>query len=530
MVWPTTSLVIEAALELDADLTADPNTYTFAENITSFVFDRDRDSSIVIRRGRQDEASQSQPSSIRFDVDNTDGRFSPKNPVGAYYGRLRRNTPIRVRVNPGTGLVTEFVGYISELPTRWDVSEADFHVPIKANGILRRLGQGQSPLRSALFRSIVASGPAGYWPMEDGLDASIAASGLPGGRAMSVSGTVDFATSGGPPGSGPLPDGMLNDTGSLKVPNVVPAGSTAWQMSVVARISSGTSGLLATWEDPTSVTEQYWRLKIDLTNGQFGVFADNTDGPTIGDTIAGSPLFATVADVYYHVVWRVQSNGTRTLYIDGAVADAGVSGTSGPPRNVKLTPNRTDLIVSDTSASLGHFALWADSTTDVPGLYQAMTGHAGELSGTRFARLCTEESVPFDVAGSDVAAYSMGAQTTTTLLNLLRECEAASEGVIVERRTGELGLDLLTSRENQTVALTLNYATGQVSPPLEPTDDDQRTRNDVTVTRDGGSSGHFVDEDGPLGVIAVGRYDEGVTLNLETDDQAVQHASWRVHL
>ena len=71
MAWPDTSLVGEVCLELNADLTASPTGYSFATDITSLTFDRDGDSSIVIRRGRQDEQSQMPPSTCELTVDNT---------------------------------------------------------------------------------------------------------------------------------------------------------------------------------------------------------------------------------------------------------------------------------------------------------------------------------------------------------------------------------------------------------------------------------------------------------------------------
>ena len=169
MAWPDTSLVTEVCLELNADLTASPTGYSFATDITSLTFDRDGDSSIVIRRGRQDEQSLTPPSTCELTVDNTDGRFSPRNPVGAYYGGLRRNTPLRVRVNPGTGLSTRFVGFVSEWPPRWDVTEKDHYVPVRADGILRRLAQGASPLKSAMFRRVLS--PDEPTPVAVGLDA-----------------------------------------------------------------------------------------------------------------------------------------------------------------------------------------------------------------------------------------------------------------------------------------------------------------------------------------------------------------------
>ena len=133
------TFALDVYLALGADITADPSTWTWNTDITSYVYRRD--GGIVITRGRQNEQTQSEPSYCTLQLNNRDGRFSRLNPTGAYYGSLTKNTPIRVRANPGGGLVTRFVGFVSEWPVRWDKSGNDFWVPIRADGVLRRIGQ-----------------------------------------------------------------------------------------------------------------------------------------------------------------------------------------------------------------------------------------------------------------------------------------------------------------------------------------------------------------------------------------------------
>lgn len=58
---------------------------------------------IQINRGRQDFQSAPSPSRCSLTLINDDGRFVPHNPLSPLYGRVGRNTPIRVRVGePGT--------------------------------------------------------------------------------------------------------------------------------------------------------------------------------------------------------------------------------------------------------------------------------------------------------------------------------------------------------------------------------------------------------------------------------------------
>jgi hypothetical protein len=54
---------------------------------------------ITITRGRGDEASRVSPSTCTFTLDNTGGKYSPRNPLSPYYGLLGRNMPVRVGVN-----------------------------------------------------------------------------------------------------------------------------------------------------------------------------------------------------------------------------------------------------------------------------------------------------------------------------------------------------------------------------------------------------------------------------------------------
>jgi hypothetical protein len=115
-------------------------------------------------------------------------------------------------------------------------------------------------------------------------------------------------------------------------------------------------------------------------------------------------------------------------------------------------------------------------------------------------------------------------------MGLLRECEAAAEGLLVERLTGDLGFDPPSKRYNRGVDLTLDYDSGHIAPILEPTDDDQLTRNDVTVTRTGGGFATSVDEDGPLGIDTVGRYDDSPARNIASVGRLRDHASWLLAL
>lgn len=54
--------------------------------------------SLQISRGRSDYESDIPPSEASFVLKNTDGKYSPKNPLSPLYGKIGRNQPTRVRV------------------------------------------------------------------------------------------------------------------------------------------------------------------------------------------------------------------------------------------------------------------------------------------------------------------------------------------------------------------------------------------------------------------------------------------------
>ena len=64
-------------------------------DVSSLVYSRDE---VKLKRGRADEQSTVAPCSCSLTLDNRDLRFSPRNPVGAYYGQLGRNTPMRLSI------------------------------------------------------------------------------------------------------------------------------------------------------------------------------------------------------------------------------------------------------------------------------------------------------------------------------------------------------------------------------------------------------------------------------------------------
>ena len=125
-----------------------------------------------------------------------------------------------------------FHGEMSSLPVAWDPSGHDIWVPFQAGGILRRLGQGSSPLPSPMKRGILdqnvaidgtQGGTVAYWPCEDGVASTQIAPGMPGVLPMTVVGTPTFTGTTGSPST----DSVFDCSASL--PQIQ---SSTWLASV----------------------------------------------------------------------------------------------------------------------------------------------------------------------------------------------------------------------------------------------------------------------------------------------------------
>jgi hypothetical protein len=85
------------------------------QDVTEDVFSRDP---IEIERGRPDESTETPPQTCSLTLDNRSGDYSMRNPMGAYYGTLGRNTPIEVGYRLGTDTFTR------TLSSSWGTSDS----------------------------------------------------------------------------------------------------------------------------------------------------------------------------------------------------------------------------------------------------------------------------------------------------------------------------------------------------------------------------------------------------------------------
>ncbi|TFE42506.1 hypothetical protein E3E14_25315 [Streptomyces sp. ICN441] len=434
---------------------------------------------------------------------------------------------------------------VSSWPARWDISGEDVYVPIEAAGIGRRLGQGKKPLASTLRRRVPSGGPLAYWPLEEGKDATRAYSPVPDVTPLTLQG-FDFAAEDTLPGSSALP--KLKNPAKLRgsIPRSTASG---WHVEMVYKLdtmpASQTEIMRVTVASSTMRTAVVYastagiRVEAQDSTGDILAFFLFTNATAIGDfTGVWNRLAIFTSDASGGTTrltanWRDISAGggtwtASTIYTGAQGAAVGVAG---------------DWAAATEGMVLGHLAAFdtaGSSTTPGVTIYEsADDGFTGESALARLDRLSQEQGLDLVWVDGDATRPSelMGPQRPAPVLDLLEEVPATDGGILYEHRE-RLGMVYRdrTSMENQPVALALDYlADGEVGPPLDPVEDDQAIRNDITVKRDGGSEGRAVLESGPMSVLppeegGIGPVEESVTLSLALDTQAQQIAGWRLGL
>jgi hypothetical protein len=520
-------------------------------DITDRVYARDP---ITITRGRANEANQAGPSRLSLQVNNRDGRYSPRNPTGIYYGKIGRNTPIRLRLTGETD--ARFVGEVIEWPQQWNASETDVWVPIEAAGIMRRLGQGGSTPKSAPRRFIPTTNPTAYWPLEDGPEAVEGAAAIGGLPFRQTGGAV----TGGPAvpvkfGVGDLGEWLLpgargvSAASNSRMAAAVRMARTAddWAVDLTFRVRDALCGTILEVFDngPGASGDPAYNWKV-TTRGdpdQDLTLHITEDDGTPADTLLGtSAMLPELGDEFtHHMRLAVVQSGTSVnwnIYLDGVSVLSGTrtSTTNHGVRQIQITTWGA----GGSETAYGHVVLHTipvggGSLPSVTTAAGVALGRVGETAGRRIERLCVEEGVAFSSTGDLDESAGMGPQPVAGFLDLVHECEAADLGFLFEPRTA-LGLHYLTRSAlyNQSAALTFDYAS-RVFADLTPVDDDQALRNDVTVSRTGGASYNATLATGALSTQAppngVGRYDETVTVNVAGDGNMLENqAGWRVHL
>lgn len=424
-------------------------------DVTSRVYTRDL---ITINHGAGNEQTGVIPSDATLTFGNRDGEMNPDNRRSTLYGLIGHNTPIRISVDGDVRFSGQIVSW---KPRRamgaLDTTRGDAWVEVQAQGTIRRLGQGTSPVESALQRSTLGGIlPQEHWSLEDGSDSTLYAStvgGNPGYGVVLQSGT-DLPTPSGhtaisgaaatvllPPGAAvELPVRPYSDTGQWVLQTALTADGFGVDVGAAVALNNGVlvAASMSEWLDPNTFAVDV--SIFDATGAEIYGNTDVVDGVGLDE-----PLSLVLANVD---TGAGDDFVMRILDGQGAVRAELTTTNIGYSTAAHVTVFN-DWIPSGDSAGANHATLWTDAAFDVDvdtvSGARAASGWQGELAGERFTRLCAEEGITGTIVGSESDTQAMGPQYPDTVLNLFAEIARTDAGIIHDTRD-QLGLTFRTGR------------------------------------------------------------------------------------
>lgn len=357
------------------------------------------------------------------------------------------NNHARIYVLSGVDFASiRFSGEVAAWPPRWDVSGVDVHVRVEAAGILRRLGQGNKQIRSAIYRETVSARrqPMAYWPCEDGSNADSLASGVDHGSPLTIQGEPELASYDGFAGSEPLP--VIKQARLLgTVLGYVPTGETQirWLMHVPDEGATDTQQIITIYTS----TGLRWTVRyrtagtgtlnvrcFELTDDDYALIHD-TD---YAFSVNGKDL---------RVAWEFTQNGSNIDYRVGTVEPGAATGfgdgATVTGRSMGAVQRVTMAIRQNLGdVALGHISVHAEITSMFD-LGDALDAHRGEKAGRRIERLCREEGIAIRAVGGLNDTARMGPQGVVSLVGLFSEAQDADGGALYETRE-DIGLTYRT--------------------------------------------------------------------------------------
>lgn len=441
--------------------------------------------------------------------------------------------------NPGA----RFHGEVSSWPQRWDKRGVDVSVPLQTYGVMRRLGQGAAGLRSTMYRLLTSdSSLVQYWPCEDGSEATELASAKPNRAPMQQYGSPSNSAFDGFKASESIPTvGTSHWIGKVATYTQTGEHQVTFLLSTPAAGVPTTSGLLRIRTTGGSGPLVASRFDLDVTAaGSLHLYIYNDNDVLVGDS--GNLAWAVNGRLLRVSLELRESVGPNFSW-DLSILEVGASSLSNSMGDTLSNRSMGRVIrigvgLGTATGDLGETAIGHISVHNVitaPFLvHEALEAYTGELATTRILRLCQEENIPVIIEGDSSDATRLGPQLPGQFLELLREAADADLGVLYEPRE-LLGLAYRTraSMYAQDAALTLVYTDLPLS-AIEPVEDDDATRNDITVSRINGSSYRAEQTTGALSTSpppsGVGRYDEEVSISLRRDEDLPDQAYWRLHL
>lgn len=471
------------------------------------------------------------PGEVRGTFDDRDRNYNPANPMGPYYGDAGLNTPMRFRVD-GTEQWGELV-WQPVTPIAGPRTTA-----FTASGVLRRLGQGETPLRGSLTRAYLAADPApkAWWPLDDPAGSLSARSAIAGVPALTFDqyarpGVVDATEQ---IGGGKRPEFVAGDdltySGQMVSSSIPGLDATGFVLDVMVRFGEGTTALSSVGFTYLAGSSLVYGRLFAASAGPTLVGLNYSLNRADGDTEAVFALLAV--NTWHHVritCLQAGANITLSMAVNGTVQDTDtyLGETLGRLDVVQLGAFSESAFNLQESISFSDLAVFASGAADIG---EAGTGYPGETAAERVDRLLEEEGIPVVVVGAFEDSQPCGPQGADTLVEILLEAMRTDAGFLFAT-DDDVGLTFRCGRTlyNQDPAITLSLADEEVA-VAAPIIGDALVRNDTVAQAPDGAKGRSVITSGRMSILAppdgVGRYD--TTWNVNPDDLTMleAHAAW----
>lgn len=491
--------------------------------------------SVFIEHSVSPGAIQAESDRLNCIIMDDGGIYTEGNPLAPGYPDTGRGCPIRVSAVISSTDVQRFYGRI-------DTMVADYPAPgscrlsITAVGTLSEIGQGSDPLLSAMYRSAIGTTvgdylPTEYWSLEDKAGANRFASALTGGPAVyaNVAGGVVPAADSSMAGSLPLPtmpggtklDFPIRPYTDLFGVWSVQVALNHTTVDTVSEVTFRTAGGGHSTVTVTPSTSSLSATLYDATGATTGSASD-----TLTMEPAGLPVYLVVG---FETALGVGTDAlTARAYDDrGAMVGEAIVPASGTYAAIKSFSIGASTGTGTRVLVAGHPVLFADvpypyATLGGSGAW-SMSGCTGELAADRATRLGREAGYAIVVLGTTSAV--MGPQLRDTLAANLQDCADADHALLHDGGTdGAIVFICLDYLTNQAVAFTIPRDV--LADGLRAIWDNKLTANDVTSSREGGSSARVTDEAHIARTRK--RVPRSPTPNVETDDQLIEDAGWTV--
>jgi hypothetical protein len=376
-----------------------------------------------------------------------------------------------------------------------------------------------------------------YWPMQDGSLATTFASALSGGASGAItsgSGTISLASdSTSFLASTALPEFGDGSSATFNVPSYV-APAAEQQIRCLAKITGAAGSFL--WRVDTFGAHYFlfeYAPSIDTFQWTMNNYTTGLVEYTSGVYANPSPNYYFTLNLPVRFGLWFRQNGTgvdvqfNTLI---AGANAGLANTETVPSTTFGGITKVTLYAGPTggtTATIGHLTV-ERATSSIFDLFAVLDDYAGDSAADRAQRLAAEQGVPYFLVNGPVSSALMGPQPVGAFLDVFDDCANAENGISTETvSTRSLELRKRSSMYSQTPVVTFVYTASTVE-AVAPVDDDQYLVNDVTVTRTDGGSARITDTTSAVSVSAVGTYAVDYTLNLFSDSQCLDQASFRL--